>query len=78
MRPNKTGYLSSPKLPENIILSNYSNKPRVDKKSVIYHREIYFPYWENESPGGELWMIDDYHQEIHFPKKESKSPGGML
>ena len=35
MRPNKTGYLSSPKLPENIILSNYSNKPRVDKKKLV-------------------------------------------
>ena len=45
---------------------------------VVYHREIYFPYWENESPGGELWLVDDYHQEIHFPNKESKSPGGIL
>ena len=59
MRPNKTGYLSSPKLPENIILSNYSNKPRVDKKNwlflvITHYEEIYFPYWKNDSPGGKI------------------------
>ena len=63
------------------ILSNYSNKPRVDKKSVIlnhiYHQEIYFPYWENESPGGNHQSIKVHHQEIHVPNKESKSPGGI-
>ena len=45
---------------------------------IVYHQEICFPYWENESPCGELWLIDDYDQEIHFANKESKSPGGML
>ena len=24
---------------------------------VVYHQEICFPYWENESPGGEIWYI---------------------
>ena len=45
---------------------------------VVYHKEIYFLIGKNESPGGELWLVDDYHQEIHFPNKESKSPGGIL
>ena len=62
------------------ILSNYSNKPSVDKKSVILShnnlQEIYFPYWENESPGGNHQSFKVHHQEIHFPNKESKSPGG--
>ena len=45
---------------------------------IVYHQEIYFPYWENESPVGELWLVDNCHQEIHFPNKESRPPGGML
>ena len=30
---------------------------------LVYNQEIYFPCLENESPGGELWLIDDYHQD---------------
>ena len=48
------------------------------KCTKFHHHEIYFPHWENESPGGELWLIDDYHQEIYFPNKESKSTSAIL
>ena len=34
-------------LPGRGILRYYSNKQK-------HHQEIFFPYWENESPGGEL------------------------
>ena len=44
---------------------------------IVYHQEIYFPYWENESLGGNHQPIKVHHQEIHFPNKESKSPGGI-
>ena len=61
---DKTG--NNPKMPIlqfeilawKFILSNYSNKPREDKNQVFWvimcHQEIFFPYWENESPGGDI------------------------
>ena len=45
---------------------------------IIYHLEIYFPYWENESTGGNNQLIKVHQKEIYFPIKEGKSPGGEI